>query len=173
MRILCVPLWVKVKSRKMETKYFSLSSAENNKLVKIIQIVFGIVCFAIAIFWLIFNIRALKADGTLWITIIFLSGFGFYQIYAGLGYAIRFIEISSGKICIKKNILLPAVVLLADDIYKIELYPFNLIFFMKSGKKFILRFGAAYQEINEKIKDEILIFADQNSINTEFVEEKI
>ena len=63
--------------------------------------------------------------------------------------------------------------LLADDIYKIELYPFNLIFFMKSGKKFILRFGAAYQEINEKIKDEILIFADQNSINTEFVEEKI
>src|SRR5665811_1524359 len=48
----------------METKYFSLSSNENNKLVKIIQIVFGIVCFVVAIFWLIFNIRLLKADGT-------------------------------------------------------------------------------------------------------------
>src|SRR5665811_2413177 len=45
----------------METKYFSLSSNENNKLVKIIQIVFGIVCFVVAIFWLIFNIRLLKA----------------------------------------------------------------------------------------------------------------
>jgi hypothetical protein len=166
-------LCLKVKSRKMEAKYFSLSSAENNKLVKIIQIVFGIVCFAIAIFWLIFNIRALKADGTLWITIIFLSGFGFYQIYAGLGYAIRFIEISSYKIRIKKNILLPAVGLSATDIHNIELYPFNLIFFLKSGKKFILRFGATYQDMNEKIKNEILIFAEQNSINTEIMEEKL
>ena len=164
---------LKVKSRKMEAKYFSLSSAENNKLVKIIQIVFGIVCFAIAIFWLIFNIRALKADGTLWITIIFISGFGFYQIYAGLGYAIRFIEISSDKIRIKKNIILPAVGLSATDIHKIELYPFNLIFFLKSGKKFILRFGATYQDKNEKIKDEILIFAEQNSINNEIMEEKL
>jgi energy-coupling factor transporter transmembrane protein EcfT len=157
----------------MDTKYFSLSSVENNKLVKIIQIVFGIVCFAIAIIWLIFNIRALKADGTLWITIIFLSGFGFYQIYAGLGYAIRFIEISSYNIRIKKNIMLPAVGLSATDIHKIELYPFNLIFFLKSGKKFILRFGATYQDMNEKIKDEILIFAEQNSINNEIMEEKL
>jgi hypothetical protein len=157
----------------METKYFSFSSVENNKLVKIIQIVFGIVCIAIAIFWLIFNIRSLKADGTLWITIIFLSGFGFYQVWAGLGKATRFIEISSDKIRLKKTILLSALEMQVSEIQKIEIFPFNLIFFLKTKKKILLRFSSTYYETNEKIKDEILGFAEFNSINTEIVEEKL
>jgi hypothetical protein len=157
----------------MEKKYFSLSAAENNRLVKIIQIAFGIVCFAIAAFWLYFNIKSLKADRTLWITVLFLSGFGFYQIWSGLGRAARFIEISSDKIRLKKTIFLPAVLIEAGEVQKIELYPLNIIFLLKSGKKMLLRFGATYQETNEKIKDEILIFAEQNSINAQFVEEKL
>jgi len=157
----------------MEKKYFSLGPSENNRLIKIIQIVFGVVCFAIAAFWLFFNIRSLKADRTLWITITFLTGFGFYQIWSGIGMAARFIEISSDNIRLKKTILLPAVTIDGGEIQKIELYPFNLIFFLKSGKKMLLRFGATYQETNEKIKDEILRFAEHNSINAEFVEEKI
>ena len=71
----------------MDNKYFALSSVENNRLVKIVQIVFGIVCIFIAIFWLIFNIKSIKSDWALWITIIFLAGFGFYQIWAGAGKA--------------------------------------------------------------------------------------
>jgi hypothetical protein len=157
----------------MEKKYFNLGAVENSKLVKIIQVVFGLICFAVAAFWLIFNIRSLKADGTLWITIIFLSGFGFYQIWSGLGKAARFIEISSKKLRIKRTILLPAIEIAAGEIQKIELYPFNLIIFLKSQKKQLLRFGATYQETNEKIKDEILRFAEDNSISAEFVEEKL
>jgi len=39
------------------------------------------------------------------------------------------------------------------DIQKIEIYPFNLIFFLKSKKKrLILRFSTTYQETNEKVK---------------------
>jgi hypothetical protein len=157
----------------METKYFLLSSAENNRLVKIIQIIFGIVCFAVAIFWLIFNIKSLKADRTLWITIIFLSGFGFYQVWSGLGHATRFIEISSEKIRLKKNMMLPAVEILAGDIQKIEMFPFNLFFYLKPKKRILLRFGATYQDINEKIKDEILTFAGLNAINIEIKEEML
>ena len=157
----------------MEKIYFSLGAAENNRLVKIIQVIFGIVCFAVAAFWLSFNIKSLKADRTLWITIVFLAGFGFYQIWSGLGRATRFIEISSDNIRLKKTILLPAVTINTGEIQKIELYPLNIIIFLKSGKKTLLRFGATYQETNEKIKDELLRFAEHNSINTEFVEEKI
>jgi hypothetical protein len=157
----------------MEKKYYSLSNAENNKLVKIIQIIFGLVCFAVAVFWMIFNIRSLKTDGTLWITVIFLTGFGFYQVWSGLGKAARFIEISHELIRLKKNILLPPVNISAGEIQKIELYPFNLIFFLKTKKKILLRFGASYQETNEDIKDAILAFADENSIEIEIVEEKI
>jgi len=157
----------------MGKKYFALSSVENNKVVKIIQVVFGLVCLVIAIFWLIFNIRAMKADGTLWITIIFLSGFGLYQVWAGLGKAIRFIEIDSDKIRFKKTVLLPVVELAAEDIQKIEIFPFNLIIYLKAKKRIILRFSTTFYETSEKVKDEILRFAELNAINAEFVEEKI
>lgn len=157
----------------METKYFFLGSVENNRLVKIIQIVFGIACLGVAIFWLIFNIRSLKADRTLWITVIFLSGFGFYQVWSGLGKATRFIEISSDKIRLKKNALLSAVDILVSEIQKIEIFPFNLIIFLKTKKRIILRFSTTYYETNEKIKDEILRFAELNLISAEIKEEKI
>ena len=157
----------------MEKKYFALSSSDNNKIVKIIQVVFGFVCLAVAGFWLFFNIRAMRSDKTLWITIVFLSGFGFYQIWTGLGKAIRFIEISMEKISIKKTILLPPVILLPENIEKIEIYPLNLIFFLHSKKKMFLRFGTTYQDLNEQIKDEIILFAEKNSIQAEFVEEKL
>jgi hypothetical protein len=157
----------------MDRKYFPLSSVENNRVVKIIQVAFGFVCVAVAIFWLIFNIRSLKADGTLWITIIFISGFGLYQVWAGLGRAARFIEISSDEIRLKKTVIFPAVMISVSEIQKIEVFPFNLIFFLKTGKKIVLRFSSTYHETNEKVKDEILSFAEVNSINIEIVEEKI
>ena len=157
----------------MVKKYYALSSVENNKLVKIIQIVFGIVCVAVAVFWSVYNVRSMKTDGTLWVTIIFLTGFGFYQVWSGLGKAIRFIEISEELIRLKKTILLPPVDIHAGEIQKIELYPFNLIFFLKSQKKILLRFGTSFQETNEDIKDDIMVFCDENSIEIEIVEEKL
>jgi hypothetical protein len=157
----------------MDKKYFPLSSVDNNRVVKIVQVAFGIVCIVVDVFWLIFNIRSMKADGTLWITIIFLSGFGIYQIWAGLGRATRFIEINPDTIRLKKTVIFPAVVIPVSEIQKIEVFPFNLIFFLKTGKKIVLRFSSTYHETNEKVKDEILSFAEVNSINIEIVEEKI
>jgi hypothetical protein len=157
----------------METKYYTLSPAENSKLVKIIQIAFGVLCFGVAIFWMIFNIRSLKADRTMWITIVFLTGFGFYQVWAGLGRATKFIEICSDKIRLKRNIILSAVEIQAEEIEKIELYPFNLIIYFRTKKKVLLRFGTTYQDTNELIKDDILNFCDLNSISAEIMVEKL
>jgi hypothetical protein len=115
----------------------------------------------------------MKSDGTLWITIIFLIGFGFYQIWSGLGKATRFIQIGSDIIRLKRTVLFPALEIPSETIQKIELYPFNLIFFLKEKKKIMLRFSTTYLETNEKVKDEILSFAELNKINLEFVEEKL
>jgi hypothetical protein len=156
----------------MDKKYFPLSSVENNRVVKIVQVAFGIVCIAVAVFWLIFSIRSLKANGTLWITIIFLSCFGFYQVWAGLGRATRFIEISSDTIRLKKTAVFPTVIISAGEIQKIEVFPFNLILILKTGEKNVLRFSSTYHETNEKVKEEILRFAEINSISIENVEEK-
>ena len=157
----------------MDKKYFPLSSVENNRAVKIVQVAFGFVCIAVAVFWLIFNIRSMKTYGTLWITIIFLSGFGFYQIWAGIGRAIRFIEISSDTIRLKKTAVFPTVVISASEIQKIEVFPFNLIFILKTGEKNVLRFSSTYHKTNEKIKEEIFRFTEINSISIENVEEKL
>jgi hypothetical protein len=157
----------------MDKKYFPLSSVENNRVVKIVQVAFGFVCIAVAVFWLIFNIRSMKTYGTLWITIIFLSGFGFYQIWAGIGRAIRFIEISSDTIRLKKTAVFPTVVISASEIQKIEVFPFNLIFILKTGGKNVLRFSSTYHETNEKIKEEICRFTEINSISIENIEEKL
>ena len=69
--------------------------------------------------------------------------------------------------------MLPAIELPAEEIEKIELFPLNLFFILKSKKKILLRFGTTYHETNEKIIDEILIFAKSNSINLEIREEKL
>jgi hypothetical protein len=157
----------------MDKKYFSLSPVENGKLVKIIQVAFGIVCIALAVFWLSFNIKSLKADRTLWITVLFLTGFGFYMIWAGIGKAARFVEIEKDKLHLKKTILLPITEISAGVIKKIELFPFKIIFILNADMKITLRLSSSYYETNEKIKDAVLIFAEDNSIELEEIEEKI
>lgn len=157
----------------MEKQYFSLEINENNKVTKIFRLLFGVVCVAVSIFWLIFNIKSLKSDGTLWITIIFLSGFGFFQIWSGLGYATKFIEIGSDYIRLKKSAVLPAKLINTEDIEKIELFPLNVIFHFKSGQKTLLRFGTTYPERIELTKDAITEFASSNNINLEFITEEL
>lgn len=161
------------KKSEMEKKHFNLGAGENSKIVKIIQIIFGTVCLVVAIFWLAFNAKLLGSDKTLWITILFLTGFGLYEIWAGLGKAARFIEFSGDKIRLKKNMFFSPTDFYAKDLLKIDLLPFTVIFYPVSGKKTVLRLGATYQETNETIKDELIIFSEEHSIKAEFIEEKL
>jgi hypothetical protein len=157
----------------MNKNYFSLGPSENALIVRIIRIMFGMVCIAIAIFWMIFNIRSVKADRTLWVTVLFLAGFGLYQIWAGTGRAARFIEIDQDKIILRKNSFLPTRSMPSDILQKIELYPLNVIFYFNSGKKTILRFGTTFTDIIDPIKTAIENFAADNHINLETISEEI
>jgi hypothetical protein len=157
----------------MKTQYFSLGNVEKNRLVNIIRILFGAVCFAVAVFWLIFNIQSYENFGTIWITILFLTGFGFYQIWAGIGKAERFIEIGSESILLKKHVFLKPLRISATETEKIEFLPLKVVFLLKSGKKVILRLGTMYYESNEKITDELDKYAAENNIPTEIMIEEI
>ena len=157
----------------MEMKFFYLGTGENSRLIKIFRILFGVVCIVVAVFWLIININSIKSDGMLWITIVFLAGFVFYQIWSGLGLATRFIEIAPENIRLKKNSFFPPEVISAADLEKVEVFPLNVIFYLKRRKKILLRFGTIYHEVNEKIMDEIIGFAERNNVPIEIIEEKI
>jgi hypothetical protein len=157
----------------METKYFTLDNTEKNRLVNIIRVLFGVVCIAVALFWLVFNLRSMQNHGTLWITILFLTGFGFYQIWSGIGKAGRYIEIGRDMVILKKYIFLSPMILPASETEKIELYPLKVIFHLRPGRKILLRFGTVYYESNDKIIREIARYADDNSIPAEVIQEEV
>jgi hypothetical protein len=157
----------------MEKKYFSLEIRDDNRLTKIFKIIFGLLCFAIAVFWLIFNFRAVRADGTLWISVVFLMCFGIFMIYAGIGFATKFIELNTNILRLKKNSLLPVIDLSASQIEKIELFPLKVHFLARSGKKILLRFGISDPDKVDLIKGEIVGFAESNLITLEIKTEEI
>jgi hypothetical protein len=157
----------------MEKKYFSLEMREDNRLTKIFRIIFGVVLLIIAGFWSFYNFNFVKADGTLWITLIFLVAFGLFQILTGFGLTKTFIELNNNNIRLKKQSLLPPSLLHSDQIKGIELYPFKVHFLLKSGKKILLRFGISDPEKVDLIKSEIINFADSNKLKSEIVTEEI
>jgi hypothetical protein len=157
----------------MDKKYFSLEIRDDNRLTKIFRIIFGLLCCAIAIFWVVFNFISVKADGTQWITVAFLLAFGFFQVYAGFGLASKFIEFNTNNLRIRKNSILPAVEISSDQIEKIELYPLKAQFFFKPEKKLLLRFGISDPEKIELIKEEIVGFCDSNRLTLEIKSEEI
>lgn len=157
----------------MESNYYSLELNKSNRITRIFQLVFGIICVVIAVIWAILNINMLKSNGNLWITILLLLGFAYYQIISGLGKAEKFIEFSQSSIKLKKNSLFPVRVINAPDIQKIDAFPLNLVFFLTSGKKVFLRFGTTYTDIIEPVRKSLQTFCTGNKIPLEFKSEEI
>lgn len=151
----------------MKKVYYSLNLHETNRFSRILQLIFGIICIAVAVIWLFLNLKTSGSTLNLWVTILFLAAFGFYQINSGLGFANRFIEISNNSIRLKSNSILPVRQIGAAVINKIEVNPLNIIFFLKNGKKVNLRFGTTYPDNISRIKDKVLEFASENSISAE------
>lgn len=157
----------------MEKNYYNLGSVENNRFVKILQIIFGVACIAVGVIWVFFSPDTIKSNGTFWISVIFLIGFGAYQIWAGSGRSTRFIEIENERIRLKRNAVLPPIMILPPELEKIEFFPLNIVFYMKSKKRILMRFGAMYHETNEKIFEELVKFAETNNIPMTVTEESL
>ena len=157
----------------MKTSYFSLEVNKSNRLTRIFQLVFGIVCALVAIIWLIINFNSLTSNWSLVITIIFLLGFAYYQINSGLGRGEKFVEISQTRLTLKKNSLLPAQDINASEIERIEIFPLSMVITLRSGEKRILRFGTTFTDIIDPVKRGIETFCSENNISLEFKNEEL
>jgi len=151
----------------METQYFSLELHRSNKLTKIFQLVFGIICAGVAVIWLILNLSTMKMTLGLALTVLFLLGFAYYQIVSGLGHAEKFIEVGGDKIRMKKNSIFPVEEVRADEVENVVIFPINIVFMLKSKKKIMLRFGTTYTDIINPAKDAIENFCQSNSLSYE------
>lgn len=156
----------------MENQYFSLELHKSNKLTRIFQLVFGIICAAVAAGWLFINISSMKMTFSMWLTLLFLIGFAYFQVLSGLGKADKFIEISISSIRIKRNSVLLTREIRASEVDAIEIFPVSVEFFLKSGKKLTLRFGTTFTETIEPIKNALETFANLNNLSLRFREEE-
>ena len=100
-----------------------------------------------------------------------LIGFGSWQIITVK--LPKFIEISKNYIRLKKSSILPVRQINAADISSVRVYPLNLIFLLKNGKKVKLRFGTTYTNDISRIKDSVLKFASVNNISAEVKTEEL
>ena len=130
-------------------------------------------CIIVGVYWTIREAIVSESGGSAWITILFLFGFGFYQIWSGLGKADRYIEVGKTFVRLKKSIFLSAKYIEVSEISKIEVFPLKINFHFKDGTKTILRFGTTYVEVNEKIVDALVKLAEQNAIDLELQPEEI
>lgn len=157
----------------MNENYFSLEVSKSNRITRIFQLVLGILCIVIACGWLITNFSSFNSINSLWLTIIFLFGFGYFQINSGIGKGDKFIEIKSDKLRMKTNSVLPVRELHASQIAKTEIYPLSVVFIMKSGKKQKIRFGTTYPDMIDPVRQCIEDFCTKNNIESEIRQEEL
>jgi hypothetical protein len=156
----------------MEKKRYSLESKESNRFVRYAQIAFGIVCLIVAAWWTAFLIQTEGADN-FWVATLFILFFGIFQIYSGMGMAAKYIDISGDSLSIKQTAICAPELIASSDIKTIEILPLSVQFFLKSGKKRVLRFGITYSDLIDTIKDAIIEFAEEKKIPYEEKSEKI
>lgn len=157
----------------MESSHYSLDVNKSNRFTRIFQLIFGIVCAVLAVIWLFMNIKTLTTNGSLVLTIAFLLGFAYYLVNSGLGKGDKYIEIGLNNVKLKKNSVLPAIAINAGDIQKVEMFPLNIVFILKSGKRVLLRFGTYFTDVIDPVKTAIESFCESNGVPLEVINENI
>lgn len=155
----------------MEKKSFSLEMNESNSLTKVFKFILGVLCIAIAIYWIIFNLKMSAIDWSSWVSSAFLGLFGLFMIWTSFGYGYNFIEFERDIIRLKNNSFLPVKEIKSTEIEKIIIYPLKFIIRLKSAKSILTRLGISDIERNENIKDELMKYAESNKILLEIKNE--
>ena len=148
----------------MKEKYFDLDPDNKTQLVKILQVIFGILCIAATLYYFFSGILSGASKITLLIALLFLLFFGIYQIMSGLGKTKKYFRLTHESISFKQHSVLPVTDIQSDNIDKIELYPLSIKFLLKNSKKIKFRFGISYPEIIDPVKQGVIGFAEDHSI---------
>lgn len=148
----------------MEKIYLSLDEKPEKGFVSILMVVFGFLCLITSGWWAAFLLKSPDAQNSFWLATSFLLLFGLYQIYAGLGFARRYIKIDGGKITVRQNSFLTPRDFEANLISNITIRSADILIKYESNKSFKLKLGIRYPDLGENIKTEIISYAERNNI---------
>ena len=144
--------------------YLSLDEKPEKKAVSVLMVVFGALCLFTAGWWAVFMIKVPENDNIFWAGTTFLFLFGIYQIYAGLGYARRYIKIDDKDIIIRQNSFFSPTSFSAPMISSIIIRSMDIIFELETGKRQKLKLGLRYPDLGENIKKAIIDYAALHGI---------
>lgn len=142
-----------------------LGEREDKALVKIMIIIFGILCIITAGWWAVFLVKYPGNENIFWLASIFLFLFGIYQLYSGLGYARRFISRRNGILYIRQNSLLPGREINSGRVSQLEVRSMDMVFHFDNSSRFRVKLGIRYPDLGQKIKSFIIEFAEDNNID--------
>jgi hypothetical protein len=151
----------------METIRYSLDNKESSGFVRLLQIIFGVACIAVSLWWAWFIIKSSDND-SYWLATLFMLFFGTFQIYSGLGYAAKFIVLHNNSIEFKKAAIGIKEQVEASRIEKIEILPLSVKILMKDKRSFVISFGMSIASTIDSIKDKLIEWSGRN--NVEIVE---
>lgn len=157
----------------MKERHFSLDPQEQSRTMKILQLIFGIICILVTVYYLFAGILFNQSGISVWVAFSFLLLFGVYQIMAGFGKTKKYFAVSGNNITFKQHAILPAFTTGSGDISRIELFPLSINFQLKNKRNIRLRFGISYPEIIDPVKQEVIEFAGKNNIPFEVMDEDI
>lgn len=157
----------------MESKYLSLEPHDQSRIMKVLQIIFGVTCIIVTFYYFIHVNGSDKSEFKLWIAIVFILLFGVYQIMAGLGKTKKYFLISAEGINYKQHSFLPAVKITAGKIDSVIFHPLSIIFQLKKGSRCRFRFGISYPEVIDPVKQNVIEFAKAHNIPLKIVEDEM
>ncbi|GEM_PF-850542 len=157
----------------MKNTSISLDSYEVHRLIRWLQIAFGIVCIVTAAGSLFLVSGPVKSGSSFWISFVFLFCFGFYQINSGTGRGRKYLEIKDNMLIIKKTSFLPPKIIADTEIDMISVMPLSIIIRLKNRKKFTFRLGTTYTDIINPVRKAIIEFSQERNLVFEIGKEEI
>ena len=148
----------------MENRKFSLEVIERNKITRVSESVFGLLCLAGAS-WYAISLQGPSSPGLSgWLAVIFLALFGIWEILSGAGLVSRYIWIGSDQITLRHRAWKPAVTIAPSDLTEVKFKPLAVDFLITGGNVISVRLGTYYSERSAQIMEAVEEFCVENRI---------
>jgi len=152
-----------MKGTGMTENRYSIDLHEYTKTGRLLKAALGIICLAVAV-WFLISIRGTAASvGTAWIATAFLLLFSVWLIGSGFGLTQRYITVGNGRIILKRDFYRPPVIFTSSSLKAVEFRPLLIIFF-SGEKKISLRMGAYYPERSGAVMEAVEGFCRDHNI---------
>jgi len=156
----------------MEPEKISLDVRESTKLNRYLQLFFSLICFVVAVWFLLKLISTGTLSGSNSIAVVFLLLFGVWELLSGFGITQRYLVFSGDAITIKHRFFARPVVFRPDNIKIIVFKPLSFSIVGCNDKKTIIRLGNYYQERTLKILESVSDFCKTNHVLAEGLEKE-